>query len=77
MYVSVTLERKHMQNAIAKAFEVSITVSVALKDFDFVVTAFGESVGKGSVKGVENALRPVQICVCALHKLWNVRVLRH
>ena len=37
--------RKAMKNPISEPFKVSVSVSVAFQDFDFVVTSLGKTVG--------------------------------
>ena len=55
---------KHEQYAIAKTVEISAAVGNAFEDLDFVVTAFYETVGTRSGKGIEDLLFPAKHGFC-------------
>jgi len=41
---------EHMQNTITKTSEIAVTVSIAFKDLNLVVSPFGKTVRVGTVK---------------------------
>ena len=49
---------ENMYNAISKTLEVTITISIAFKDFNFVVTAFGKTISKFGCKRIKDTSNP-------------------
>ena len=54
--------RKAMKDSFSEPFKVSITVSVAFQDFDFVVTSLGKTVGVWCIKRIQYARMPINKC---------------
>lgn len=54
-------------HTITKAFEISVAVRIAFKDFNFVA-AFSKAVGDGRRKWIKNTCQPIS------HKLRNITV---
>ena len=65
-----------MKDAITKASEISVSISVAFEDFDLVVAAFGETVGDGRIKGIDNAGIPVTHSLSTFFKLRDATMIR-
>ena len=51
--------RKAMKDSFSEPFKVSVSVSVAFQDFDFVVTSLGKTVGVWCVKRIQYASMPI------------------
>lgn len=63
--------RKDMKDTVSESIEIFVTVSNSFKDFNFVVTPLGKSVGNRRWKWVKNTCYPVDHSLSTFFKFFN------
>ena len=64
-----------MENTVSETVKILVTESDAFKDFDFVVAAFGETVGNRRRKGIKNTGHPINHSLSAFFETLNPTVI--
>lgn len=60
-----------MRDTIPESFKIPVAVSDSFKDFDFIVAAFGKTVGNRSRERIEYTYYPVNHCLSRFFKSIN------